>query len=123
LRYGTAAPPAKSSGEIANVRLRYKLPEGETSRLLEYPIARDTLVAASAMSTDLRFAASVAAFGQLLRGGKYMGEYDYEDVASLAKGALSDDNEGYRREFVSLVTVAQSLAPQAEEKLGQQIGK
>ncbi|HEY5808996.1 MAG TPA: YfbK domain-containing protein, partial [Povalibacter sp.] len=66
----------------------------------------------------------VAAFGQLLRGGKYLGGYDYEDVASLAKGALSDDNEGYRREFVSLVRLAQSLAPQAEgEKLGQQIGK
>lgn len=53
----------------------------------------------------------MAAFGQLLRGGKYVGNYGYGDVERLARGALDDDPEGYRREFLSLVKLADSLTP------------
>jgi Ca-activated chloride channel homolog len=121
LRYGASGMVTdKPNGEIAHVRLRYKAPDGDTSKLLEYPIRRQSLVSTDRVSSDLRFAASVAAFGQLLRGGKYMGHFGYDDVESLAKGALDHDNEGYRREFVTLVKLAQSLAPQeAGEKVGQ----
>ena len=74
------------------------------------------------LSANFRFAASVAAFGQLLRGGKYIGDFSYGDVTKLAKGALSEDRDGYRREFVSLVELARTLAPDAptnEAKVGQ----
>lgn len=122
LRYGAldSVQAGNRSGELANVRLRYKRPEADTSQLLEYPIARQSIIATDKTSPDLRFAASVAAFGQLLRGGKYLGSFGYEDVAALAKGALDQDSEGYRREFVSLVKLAQSLGPQdSGEKVGQ----
>jgi len=108
------------AGEIANVRLRYKLPDADSSRLIEYPIEKRSLVATSKASPDLRFAASVAAFGQLLRGGKYVGTFDYADVQSLARTALGEDREGYRHEFVSLVALAQTLAP---EQGGEQVGQ
>jgi hypothetical protein len=42
-----------------------------------------------------------------------MGEYGYDDVRTLAQTALAHDSQGYRREFVSLVQLAQSLSPQA----------
>ena len=122
LRYGAldTASGAVRSDELANVRLRYKKPGSDTSQLLEYPIARQSLVAAAKASPDLRFAASVAAFGQLLRGGKYLGTFGYDDVAALARSGLSTDDEGYRHEFVSLVKLAQTLAPQGSgEKVGQ----
>jgi len=111
LRYGAKAVANPNAGEIANVRLRYKLPDGEKSQLLEYPISKSTLAANGKLSPDLRFAASVAAFGQILRGGKYTAEFGYDDVASLAQGALDHDPEGYRREFVSLVKLARTLTP------------
>jgi Ca-activated chloride channel family protein len=57
----------------------------------------------------------VAAFGQMLRGGKYTSDFDFEDVQALAKAALSNDEEGYRREFVSLVKLAQAIAPAAPD--------
>jgi Ca-activated chloride channel family protein len=122
LRYGSsaAAPAAARSDEIANVRLRYKKPDADSSQLLEYPISKQSLVAIDKTSPDLRFAASVAAFGQLLRGGKYLGGFGYDDVTKLAKGALGQDNEGYRHEFVSLVKLAQTLTPEdSAEKVGQ----
>jgi Ca-activated chloride channel family protein len=112
LRYGPKHASAENIGEIANVRLRYKLPDSDTSQLLEYPIKKSALVEKGKLSPDLRFAASVAAFGQLLRGGKYAGEFSYDDVTALAKSALDQDSEGYRREFVSLVKLASTLTPE-----------
>ncbi|MBL8264939.1 YfbK domain-containing protein, partial [Steroidobacter sp.] len=111
LKYAAKAGSTAGKGELANVRLRYKQPGSETSQLLEYPIRKGATVAADKLSADFRFAASVAAFGQLLRGGKYVGNYSYTDVSKLASGALSKDKDGYRREFLSLVSLARSLTP------------
>jgi Ca-activated chloride channel family protein len=120
LRYGPKLASTARNGEIANVRLRYKLPDSETSQLLEHPISKSALVANGKLSPDLRFAASVAAFGQMLRGGKYAANFGYDDVASLAQGALEHDPEGYRREFVSLVKLAESMTPgQPAQKVSQ----
>jgi Ca-activated chloride channel family protein len=119
LRYGASPTRGATNGEIANVRLRYKLPGAPASQLIEYPIARNSLVSAEKTSPDLRFAASVAAFGQLLRGGKYLGDFGYDAIESLAETALAQDSEGYRREFVSLVKLAASLSPQLPEQVGQ----
>ena len=53
--------------------------------------------------------ASVAGFGQLLRGGKYTDSYQYDDVLELARNARGRDAFGYRGEFISLVNLAKSL--------------
>lgn len=117
LRYGSRQADAgtgrAASGELAHVRLRYKKPDSDASQLLEYPITKGSVASVEKLSPDFRFAASVAAFGQLLRGGKYLRDYSYADVALLARGGIEADTEGYRREFVSLVQLAASLAPQA----------
>jgi Ca-activated chloride channel family protein len=118
LRYGSPTPNAAGNGELAHVRLRYKQPTAKTSQLLEYPVRKDSVVPAGKLSPDFRLAASVAAFGQLLRGGKHVGDFSFEDAATLAKGALAQDEEGYRREFVSLVKLAQALQPAAVAAAG-----
>ena len=85
------------------MRLRYKKPDADASQLSSIRCSKSSVLAAEKLSADFRFAASVAAFGQLLRGGKYMGDFGYDDVEALARSGLEQDNEGYRREFVSLV--------------------
>lgn len=111
LRYGARSEPARSvHQELAHVRLRYKLPDSDTSKLLEYPIEKGVVASLDKASPDFRFAVGVAAFGQLLRGGKYVGAFDYDDVEALAQAGLANDREGYRREFVSLVKLADALA-------------
>lgn len=121
LRYGAKPEVAAGKGELANVRLRYKKPGSESSQLLEYPIRKDSV--AERVSADFRFAASVAAFGQLLRGGKYMGDFNYGDVTKLASGSLGADAEGYRKEFVSLVALAKSLTPSNDASKVSQISE
>jgi Ca-activated chloride channel family protein len=114
LRYGPQLPAAgdsSASTELANVKLRYKKPQSDSSELLEYPISKGSVATLERLSPDFRFAASVAAFGQLLRGGKYVGNFGCGDVERLARGALDQDPDGYRREFLSLVKLADTLTP------------
>jgi Ca-activated chloride channel family protein len=115
LRYSAPAATASGkAGELAYVRLRYKKPESSHSELLEIPVLKSSTAAAARLSPDFRFAAGVAAFGQILRGGKYTGDFTYDDVVALAQGALGEDGEGYRRELISLVKLARSLSAEAD---------
>ena len=113
LRYrGEGAEPSTAfDGELAYLKIRYKLPGAESSTLITRPVtAADAFESVDAAPRDMRFAAAVAAFGELVRGGRHTGEYGYEDVASLAQGARGEDPFGYRNEFVRLVRLAQSIA-------------
>ena len=112
LRYG-GQPPKKensSDGEYAFLKMRYKLPDGKTSRLLTRPITdADGVSDLQAVSHDFRFAAAVAAFGQKLRGGTHTGDFTYDGIRALAQGAKGEDPFGYRAEFVNLVRAAGSM--------------
>ncbi len=97
------------SAEFAFVALRYKSPEGGPSRVIEQSLSAALLHDVGDWnSADLRFAAAVAAFGQILRGGQLEG-FRYDDVVELARSALGEDHEGYRAGFVDLVQVAAAL--------------
>ena len=110
LRYAgtaTAAIDGARSGEIAHLRLRYKLPQGRASRLVEAPIRRDQLRAAPGES--LRFAAAVAGFADALRGGTRMDGWSLDAIAAMARGARGEDRWGQRAEFVQLVEAARGM--------------
>jgi Ca-activated chloride channel family protein len=111
LRYDRSTDAGKSaSNEIAFLRLRYKAPDADRSRLIERPIYRNSIIKDVARTSDnFRFSAAVAGFGQLLRGGRYTESFDYSDVARLAGNARGQDNFGYRGEFLRLVNLAGSL--------------
>ena len=98
------------SGELLTLRLRYKEPDGNASKLLEFT-ARDGGLRFGRASVDFRFAASVAAFGMVLRNSPHRGQATLPAVEEYAAGALGSDKNGYRAEFLDLVRKARSLAP------------
>ena len=104
--------PAKVDGgpdkELLTVKLRYKQPDGDTSKLLEVPVAND-VKEWSAASEDFRFAAAVAAFGQKLRGSKTLKNFDWPAIQKLARPNLGDDPGSYRAEFLTLVEKARQI--------------
>jgi len=110
LRYSTPVPVARTagqSGEYGFVKIRYKLPKSDTSRLISTPINRASEVASFANAPrDARFAAGVAAFAELLRGGKYTGSMHYEDVLEIVSSARGEDEYGYRSELIALIRAA-----------------
>lgn len=132
LRYGKTAEfddkknaDKKASGEYAFVKIRYKLPDGDTSKLITRPVTDSDKAVECALiadcvlpraNDDVRFTAAVAAFGQLLRGGKYTGSFGYDDVINLANGAKGKDDFGLRGEFVNLVRLAKNVPAMPQDK-------
>ena len=105
---GADEAPVFADG-LGQLRLRYKAPQGTESRLLEQPLA-DSLASFQELSGDTRFAASVAAYGMLLRGSKYAGSTRWRDVIAWASASLGEDPGGYRGEFRALAVLAQRLS-------------
>jgi Ca-activated chloride channel family protein len=95
-------PAAADSKELMTVKFRYKKPDGDVSKLIVHPLV-DNQVALENTSDNFRWAASVAAFGMLLRESEYVNSYSYDKVIELAEGARGNDKEGYRIEFINLV--------------------
>jgi Ca-activated chloride channel family protein len=119
LKYQAAVAAAKNdsatvtndtapSDELLTVKLRYKLPHGDVSTLIEAPLSASERGFESA-SGDLRLAASVAGFGMLLRCSPHKGDLTIDSVIQMAVGALGADSDGRRAELVDLMRRAKSL--------------
>jgi Ca-activated chloride channel family protein len=94
--------PSGPDNELAWLKLRYKLPDGDKSMLIERPVPASWINSAAAPRGDMAFATSVAAFGQKLRGDKYLGTYSWADIRALA-----GEQRGYlREEYLKLVGLA-----------------
>ncbi len=94
------------NGEAAFIKLRYKLPEGDTSRLIEKTLSAQLMMSASAPTGDMAFATAVAAFGQKLRGDKYLGDYGFDNIRLLA----GEPKQFWRQEFIKLTEIAKSTS-------------
>jgi Ca-activated chloride channel family protein len=105
LRYGQAAAGG-DPGELGFLRLRWKAPGGAESQLMELPIRREMAPA----GTEARFAAAIAGFGQLLTGGRYLGDWGWDAAIALALEGRGEDPFGYRAEAISLMRLAQALS-------------
>jgi Ca-activated chloride channel family protein len=108
---GAEAPVAgakSKSQDLLMLKLRYKAPDGDTSKLLKYPVVDNTQSIGGA-GDDCELAAAVAAFGMQLRHSVYKGTVNYAMILELAESGVGEDKEGYRREFVELVKKAQAL--------------
>ena len=118
LRYADStrvAPEARRSAEIGFVKIRYKLPKSDTSRLITTPIDRRFEVRSFEQAPrDARFATAVAGFAELLRGGRHTGKLGYDDVLRIASASRGPDEFGYRTEFLELVRAAKSARSLAQ---------
>lgn len=120
LRYGDAEVGEKKynmdnihnaadfEGEIAFLKMRYKLPKENVSKLITTPITTDLDGTAG---TEQTFATAVAGFAQILQGGQHLSvDFTYDDVIALAQKGKGEDTFGYRAEFINLVRLAKSSA-------------
>ncbi|MAF64844.1 MAG: hypothetical protein CMJ84_04200 [Planctomycetes bacterium] len=110
LRYQENGRPTNAAfdGELLFVKLRYKEPEGDESTLIEVPVS-DAGGSFFEADGELRFAASVAAFGMLLRGSQHLGKTTLDEVADWALESTGDDPGGYRAGFLELIAATGEL--------------
>jgi Ca-activated chloride channel family protein len=109
LKYSKTQPSETSfDNELLTVKLRYKEPKEDTSKLLTIGLIDQNRSIESA-SGNLKFAASVAQFGLLMRDSRFKGSSSFQNVMSLANSAVGNDLKGYRSDFVDLVRKAGRL--------------
>ncbi|MGC3945848.1 MAG: von Willebrand factor type A domain-containing protein [Chryseolinea sp.] len=90
------------SNELMTIKLRYKKPDGVTSKLITHTL-NDTEITLSKTSENYRWSAAVAAFGMILRESEYANHFTYDQVLQLANASRGVDKDGYRVEFINLV--------------------
>ncbi|HLN56856.1 MAG TPA: von Willebrand factor type A domain-containing protein [Bacteroidales bacterium] len=102
-----------TSDEYLTIKLRYKLPDGQTSRLLERPV-KGYVADIEDASENLKFAAAVSEFGMILRNSEFRGTATLEGAALLARSARGEDEDGYRSELIRLINTAKDLRTTAD---------
>lgn len=100
--------PASKSRELLTIKLRYKKPDGDKSRLIEKPVM-DTNLDLAQSSDNFRWSAAVAGFGMLLRDSEFKKETTYDLAIKLAKGAKGNDENGYRAELIRMMEDVKAL--------------
>ncbi|WP_227681237.1 vWA domain-containing protein [Psychrobacter alimentarius] len=102
----------QNMSELAYLKIRYKAPTGDNSKLLSQPIYK-TSRALNSANIDTQFAVAVAGFGQRLTQNEYINDWQYVDSQKLASNVLtrqpSSDKDGIRRNFVTLTELATAL--------------
>jgi len=99
-----------TSDELLHVKIRYKLPGDTESKLISQVVNKQQVLPDfNSASSDFKFATSVAAFAQKLKQSQYLGDMNYQDIASIARANRGDDPFNYRGEFVNLVELASAL--------------
>ncbi len=114
LRYGEAttnnATGIAHGDEYAFVKIRYKLPDEDISKLITTPVTKANEVSSfDQASADQRFSVAVAAFGQKLRNTSQTSGFGFDKITEIATAARGADPFGYRAEFLSLVRLASAL--------------
>jgi len=100
--------------EYLTIKLRYKLPDGQTSRLLDRPV-KGYISDIEDASENLKFAAAVSEFGMILRNSEFKGNATLEGAAMLARSARGEDEDGYRSELIRLINTAKDLRVTADK--------
>jgi Ca-activated chloride channel family protein len=91
-----------TTGELLTVKIRYKQPDGKTSKLLSRAVPNQTVELAKTPS-DLRWATAIAGFGMLLRESAHRGNLSWKQVQAMAEGAIGTDADGYRKQAIELI--------------------
>ncbi|MCX6334889.1 MAG: von Willebrand factor type A domain-containing protein [Bacteroidia bacterium] len=104
------------SDELLTIKVRYKQPDGNTSKLLEKPV-RSIPVSIEEVSDNLKFAAAVVEFGMILRESEFKGTSTLEGAARLARLSRGEDEDGYRAEMIRLITTVKDMRGLADNDI------
>jgi Ca-activated chloride channel family protein len=107
LKYQSADIRQEWENEWMEVRLRYKEPDGDTSKKIVHAVTQQEYH--ENPSETFRFASAVAEFGLLLSESEYKGSASIEGVKERALAAIGEDSEGYRENFIDLVEIIEFM--------------
>ncbi|MBP7174765.1 MAG: VWA domain-containing protein [Thermoclostridium sp.] len=112
LKYQSTDIRQEWENEWMELRVRYKEPDGDISKKIVHPITQQEYKENA--SENFQFASAVAQFGMLLSESEYQGTTSIGSVKARASKAIGKDSEGYRKSFIELVEIVESLQRKAD---------
>jgi Ca-activated chloride channel family protein len=110
----TITEESRNSPEVMTVKLRYKLPDGDTSIPLETPVYNKTL-GLKDVSHTFGFSAAAVGYAMMLQNSEHKAALTWDMVRALATENLGADTDGYRKEFLTLIDKAQTLMEKSQK--------
>jgi len=89
------------SDDYMTVKVRYKEPDGDVSKLIEHSVGPEALN--QKVSNTFMFASAVAEFGLIITDSNYKSDSSLASVLKRANAAVGEDTFGLRTEFLDLV--------------------
>lgn len=108
LKYTKNTNSTDFGNELLTVKFRYKKPDGNKSKEIIHVVKNEVKELNNA-SEDMRFALAVASFGLKLRKSQYLNNFAFNDIIKLANNAVTNDKDGYKKEFIRLVKMAKEM--------------
>jgi Ca-activated chloride channel family protein len=99
--------PATSKGNLANINVRYELPNDTLQRFTTYKVPY-TVTPFTGLPATYRFASSVAMFAALLKDSKYARTYSWGEVIKLASES-QDPQDALQQEFITIIEKAKKV--------------
>ena len=96
-----ASEKKQYSDEYATVKVRYKEPDEDESRLFSFPVKDDSFL--EKPTDSIKFAGMAAEFALLLSDSEYKGNASFEDIMMTYK--TLDKTDEYQQEFNQLVKI------------------
>ena len=109
-----AGSSAADISHLANINVRYRLPNDTLQRYTTYRCPYNVTSFAS-LPADYRFASSVAMFAALLKESKYAQKYTWSDVIKLATES-EDPQDAVQKEFIEIVEKAKKVYGRVRKK-------
>ena len=115
LRYQGKPASEVHPGELAQIKLRYKLPGQEQSKRIDKLVMSDSEVEFDSVPGDVAFSVAVVGFAELLKGSKFIKHTALDTLIGLAQKTRGADPEGLRAEFIQLMKNWQVLTGSGTE--------
>ncbi len=115
LKYQKSKKESKTtnSQELATLKIRHKKP-GKIRSELDIKVIDATM---DNTNTDFDFMLSIAQLAMVLKDSEYKGESSFESLLELAKKGKGRDENGYRAEYLRIVSLAKDIySEQASKK-------
>jgi len=98
-----------NTDELLTVKIRYKDPKGDASKLVEQAVNKEDRAFEKA-SSDFKFASAVAGFAMILREDDKINDINMSQLIEIAKENKGEDPNGHREEFIENMSIAQKIA-------------
>ncbi len=110
-------PSGNRNESIATAELSYQLPNKSENSIEKYEVLQN-YESIEKINSEVRFAAAVVAFGEMLKQSEYYKDYTWSELENLVSKSVGNNNL-IQKELIDLVIKARKIYPSRRNKIAR----